>query len=112
MNNINFSPAAQNDLIEIKKYIDEEFQNTSAANKTIRKITERISVLKAHEMAGAPLASITHFESRYRYLVCGNYLCFYRIDGNEIYVDRIIYYRRNAIQILFGNRLHDDEKKQ
>lgn len=112
MNNINFSPAAQNDLIEIMKYIEEEFQDISAAHKTIAKIIKKISILKTHGKAGAPLAAVTHFEGHYRFLVCGNYLCFYRNDGNEVYVDRIIYHRRNYMQVLFGDRLEEDEKMQ
>ena len=33
----------------------------------------------------------------------GNYLTFYRVNGNEVYVDRILYGRRDYLRILFGD---------
>ena len=42
-------------------------------------------------------------ESDYRFLVSGNYLAFYRAYGNTVYVDRILYGRRDYLRILFGD---------
>jgi len=50
---------------------------------------------------GAPLSSIIEIDTDYRYLVSGNYLSFYRVDGNDIYIIRILYGRRDYISVLF-----------
>jgi len=57
---------------------------------------------------GAPLDSITEVYSDYRFLVCGKYTVFYRVESNTIYVVRILYGRRDFMRILFGD-VPDDE---
>ena len=47
-------------------------------------------------------------------LVCGDYLAFYRVDGDTVYVDRILYGRRDYMALLFGDETgerDDDESK-
>ena len=46
---------------------------------------------------------MTDIESDYRFIVSGNYISFYRAYGKEVYVDRILYARRNYMRILFGD---------
>jgi plasmid stabilization system protein ParE len=36
----------------------------------------------------------------YRFLVTGNYLSFYHIDGADISIDRILYGRRDYLSVL------------
>lgn len=103
MNNLNLSQEAQNDLAEIKAYIDEGLLNPSAALAIISKITKSLRILRTYVKAGAPLSSIADVESDYRFLVSGNYLSFYRAYGNEVYVDRILYARRDYMRVLFGD---------
>ncbi len=52
---------------------------------------------------GSLLSSITGIESDYRHLVYGNYIAFYRIDRTNVFVDRILYGRRDYLRILFGS---------
>ena len=52
---------------------------------------------------GANLSSITGIASDYRYLVVRKYLVFYRYSNGNIFVDRILYGRRNYLNILLGN---------
>ena len=42
-------------------------------------------------------------KSDYRFIVSGNYISFYHVYGKEIYVDRILYARRDYMRILFGD---------
>lgn len=51
---------------------------------------------------GTPLSGIVNFETDYRLLVCSNYTAFYRIDNHMISIVRVLYGRRNFMQILFG----------
>lgn len=101
MNKLYLSQAAQDDLSEIKVYISDVLENTSAAISTVEKIIKRIRILKSHAAAGALLSSIADVDSDYRFLVSGNYIVFYRESNGEVYVDRVLYGRRDYLRILF-----------
>ena len=81
-----------------------ELENTSAAIKTTKRITQTIRILQTYAEAGALLSSIADADDTYRFLVSGNYLIFYRVNEHDIYVDRILYGRRDYLRILFGDR--------
>ena len=102
MAKINYSPAALEDLREIKSYISEELCSEPAAINTIEKIMKRIRQLADFPDLGAPLSSIIDLEVPYRFLVCGNYIAFYKTDAANVYIIRVIYGKRNYMQILFG----------
>ena len=108
MNNLHLSEEAQNDLLEIKAYIEEELLNPSAALATVSRITKSLRILQNHAQAGAPLSSIADIESDYRFIVSGNYISFYRIYGSEVFIDRILYARRDYMRILFGDNTTDE----
>ncbi len=101
MYNIVFSPEAIKDLEETKAYITEELCNEKSAFKTVSKILKDIRMLSTFPECGSSLSSIVDFDTNYRYLVCGNYVAFYRLEENEIKIVRILYGRRNFMQILF-----------
>ena len=104
MSNVVLSFEAKNDLKEIKKYISNELDNDIAANNTIAKITKLIRRLEQQPLMGTPLSSIIEFDTNYRFLVCGNYMVFYRFDNNTVFITRIIYGRRDYMKILFKNK--------
>lgn len=108
MNNLHLSEEAQNDLLEIKAYIEEELLNPSAALATVSRITKSLRILQNHAQAGAPLSSIADIESDYRFIVSGNYISFYRAYGREVYIDRILYARCDYMRILFGDSTTDE----
>ncbi|GAB6275419.1 MAG: type II toxin-antitoxin system RelE/ParE family toxin [Peptococcaceae bacterium] len=90
-------------MLEIKKYISEELCNPTAANNVLSIITKRIKELAEFPLIGAPLSSIIDIETGYRFLVCRQYTTFYRYEDDTVYVDRVLYGRRNFIRILFGD---------
>ncbi len=108
VNNLHIAKKAQDDLAEIKQYITEELGNPSAAILTVKKITASIRILRDYALAGAALASVTDVQSDYRFLGSGNYIIFYRVHGRDVFVDRILYGRRDYLRILFGD-IADDE---
>lgn len=111
MNNLYLSQAAQDDLTEIKAYISEELENPTAALSTVGRITKSIRILRNHAMAGAPLSSVANVDNDYRFLVSGNYMVFYRAIGSEVYVDRILYGRRDYLRVLFGDVLETEQSE-
>ena len=108
MSNIHYTPEAEDDLAGIKEYITVELGNPIAAMNTVVKITKRIRVLEQFSEMGAQLSSIIDIVSDYRYLVCAKYIAFYRIDGNDVYIIRVLYGVRDYVKILFG-KLPPDE---
>jgi len=108
MNKLLISPEAKKDLEGIKAYISDELENPIAAVNVVSRIIKKIKALKKTPGIGAPLSSKVLFETDYRFLVSGNYLAFYRYENKIIYVDRVIYGRRDYVKILFPE-LKDDE---
>ena len=108
---LHLSDEAQADLAGIKSYIAKNLENPSAAISTVRNITKDIRRLREHSLIGASLSSIADVESDYRFLVTGSYLTFYRVLDNDVYVDRVLYGRRDYLRILFGD-VQDDETNE
>jgi plasmid stabilization system protein ParE len=102
MAEIKFSPEAVNDLQQTKAYIAEELCNEQAAVSTVAKIMRHIRMLADFPESGAPLSSVIGLDTDYRFLVCGNYTAFYQVKNGTVYIVRILYGRRNYVQILFG----------
>ncbi|MBQ3703734.1 MAG: type II toxin-antitoxin system RelE/ParE family toxin [Oscillospiraceae bacterium] len=100
---LHYSLKAQQDLDAIWDFYLDEYQNVDAAVKIIDSITDDIDQLANFPELGPPLSSIADVESNYRFLVTGNYLSFYRIDGTDISIDRILYGRRDYLSILIGD---------
>jgi addiction module RelE/StbE family toxin len=100
---IRYSPEAKGDLLEIKRYINDELQNPSAAERTVSKITRSARMLEKSPQIGTPLSSVTDIDTDYRFLLAGNYLLFYRYVEDVCYIDRVLYQRRDCITVLFGS---------
>lgn len=100
MSKLHFAPEAQNDLDEIQAYIAEELDNPQAAQSTVGKIMKSIRLLLKHSLIGASLSSIANVDSDYRYLVSGNYVVFYRVDDTDVFIDCVLYGRRDYLRIL------------
>ena len=95
------SPEAKQDLLEIKEYISNELDSPIAAKNVTDKIIKQISTLSDFPKIGTMLSSIINMETGYRFLVCGSYTAFYRYIDNTVFVDRILYGKRDFMRILF-----------
>lgn len=108
MNKLHLAPEAQNDLDEIRSYIAEDLENPQAAQSTVGGIMKNVRLLMDHALIGAPLSSIAEVDSDYRFLVIGNYMVFYRVNGADVFIDRVLYGRRDYLRILLGDTPMDD----
>ena len=95
MYKIKISPEARNDLVGIKNHITKELHSPHAAINLISKIMKKIRGLSEFNGLGAPLSSIVDIQTDYRFLICENYLIFYRCEDEFILVSRILYGRRD-----------------
>ncbi len=107
MYKLKISPEAKEDLVEIKDYISKDLCNPPAAINLISKIMQKIRGLTEHPGIGVSLSSVLDIRTDYRFLVCGNYLIFYRCEEGIVLVSRILYGRRNYARILFGDLPED-----
>ena len=93
---------------EIWDYIAFELQNVSSAERVVGAIMDTVEQLEEFAESGALLSSIADVDSDYRFLVSGNYMVFYRVYESDVYVDRILYGRRDYLRILFENIIDND----
>jgi len=102
---IRYSAIAIQDLEHIGDYISAALKNPAAALNTLNGIQDSIDNLADFPLIGTPLSSIVKIDTEYRFLVCGNYLVFYRVKIDSVYIDRVLYGRRDYISILFNDLL-------
>ena len=96
-----FSQLAIDDLDEIWDYIFDALKNPSAAENTVNGILDKIDLLEAQPEIGVQLFFDDGLNSGYRYVIYNNYLAFYRIYPDTVYVDRVIYGKRDYMKLLF-----------
>lgn len=107
MAKIVISPEARQDLVDTGDYIALKLRNKSAARSLLGRIQNAVMSLAQFPESGT-LFSFSGPNYVYRYLICGNYMIFYHITENTVYIDRILYGRRDYLSILFGEELRED----
>ena len=103
------SPLAQADMREIGDYISNELRNRDAALRLIRRFKEAMLPLRKFPEMGSPLPAAGKQTVPYRYLVCGSYLIFYHTGSETVYIDRVLYGRRDYTALLFSDQLSEEE---
>lgn len=98
--NIEYSKEARQDLIEIKRYIKYNLQEPATAQKLISKIRNEIDKLKSNPQIYAIIDDDFIKKFEIRKLIVDNYIVFYRIQYNYLQIVRIMYGRRNWINLL------------
>ena len=100
-NNIHYSAESRRDLDDIWDYIVSELQNRVAAERVVDRILDAVERLKDFAEMGALLSSVADVGGDYRFLVSGNYMVFYRVNGIDVFIDRVLYGRRDYLRVLF-----------
>ena len=98
--NIEYSKESKEDLIEIKQYIKYNLQEPETANKLITKIRKSIRTLKDNPEIYSIINDDIIKKLEIRKLIVDNYIIFYRIKNDSIEIVRIMYGRRNWINLL------------
>ena len=107
-NKIHYSPESRRDLDDIWDHIVLELQNRSAAERVIDHIMNAVDPLKNFAEMGTPLSSIADVGTDYRFLVSGNYMVLYRVQGCDVYIDRVLYGRSDYMSSLFKDSLREE----
>ena len=113
MMKLRINPEVIEDIAEIKQYVREELCNLTAADRIAKRIVSAYKGLKTAPFIGAPLDSVLEVKTDYRFLVCGNYLIFYKVKDDVISIYRVMNGRRDYCRQLFGmsyTQIADDEE--
>lgn len=95
-----YSPLSRCDLDEIFDYISCELENPAAAHETVNAILDGAESLEGFPLVGSLVEGIPFLKEGYRFLPVRNYLIFYRITDTQVFVDRILYKKRDYSQLL------------
>ncbi len=99
---IRYTPAAREDLRQIKEYISLSLQNPIAARNVTSKIVNKCSILKTAHNCGIILQNKINRQTDLKVLICDNYLIFYKQQDNYISIIRILDGRTNYLRYLFN----------
>ena len=95
------TPSAQKDLTEIKSYLTNVLKTSSSS--IFEKFLEQVKILKVHpftyKVHQDPLLKLVG----YRIIPIDNYLMFYVIKSNIVQIHRVLYAKRNYLQLLDMN---------
>lgn len=97
---IEYSKEAKQDLISIKQYIKYNLQEPEIAQKLIFKIRKEINNLKDNPKLYTIIDNNIIKELKIRKLIVDNYIIFFRIKSDCIQIVRIMYRKRNWINLL------------
>lgn len=95
-----YTPAAREDLREIKSYITNELKNPIAANNVTKKIINNIHTLSDFPQLGISVQEKTGRETDARCLISGNYGVIYSCD-NDVKIIRILDLRTDYMHLIF-----------
>jgi toxin ParE1/3/4 len=111
VNKIRYSAAAVQDLEEIGDYIANTLKSPIAALNTLNKIQDAVDKLAHFPFIGSLLSNVVKMETDYRFLVCENYIVFYRTYTDSVFISRVLYGKRDYMNILFdGATLNEPEQ--
>ena len=96
MYNLEYLPAARQDMIEIVRYINMTLGNPAAASRLASELIEAGDSIPAFPYAQPAYIPIRPLKHEYRKLLVRNYLMFYWVDEEKklVTIARVIYAKR------------------
>ena len=95
-----YSPLSQRDLDEIYEYIAVELANPTSAAEIVTEILDATDGLASFPSIGGIVRNVPFLTCEYRFLPVRNYIVFYRLADSHIFVDRVLYKKRDYAQLL------------
>jgi len=97
---------AQRELEEIAR-VHLELVGLNSARKITDRVYSALSNLQTHPNMGIACRDQRLASEGYRMLICGVYLCFYRLIGNTIFIYHIVDGRVNYPKLIADLKLPD-----
>ena len=95
-----YSPQAQLDLDEIYDYFANELNNPRKGQGVVEDILAAVERIPGHASRYPIVGPLPFTTDEYRFVAVGSYLVFYRVVSESVYVDRILYKRRDFAPLL------------
>lgn len=97
-----YLPCAQQDILDVVRYVGVTLQNPDAARRMVRRFTAAAESVCSMPYARPVYIPVRPLKYEYRKLIVGSYLVFYRIDerAGAVIVSRVIYGRRSVERLL------------
>lgn len=100
---LDYAPEAIADIQQVRQYIAVVLKNRTAAARIVKMLTDHCKQLKVHPQLGMSLAAKLGEASELRFLVCENWLVFYRLREDSVQIVRVLDGRTDYLRILFQN---------
>lgn len=85
-----FSKKSEQQIDEIYQYVLSKSNDEDTAKQYVNELIDKTEILKKHAFVGRQLEIIDSIVTQYRFLIYKDYLMFYRVDENKVYIDRIL----------------------
>ena len=95
-----YSPQAQLDLDEIYDYFAKELNDPRKGQGVVDDILSAVERIPGRAFRYPIVGPLPFTTDEYRFLAVGSYLVFYRAVSESVYVDRILYKRRDFASLL------------
>ncbi len=82
-------------------YIASEFNSNETALKFLKGILNSVRILSDFPYVGQVFFLPDGTDSGYRYVLYKKYISFYKIISDEVYISRVLYQKRDYMQVLF-----------
>lgn len=96
---IKYSPKALLDLNQVFLEVYQASKDEGITNKYINELLDKINDISSFIESSSPL-NYKELFTGYRFIVYKSYIAFYRYEDNTIFVDRILYIKRDYFNIL------------
>lgn len=100
LNRLHYSPQAQLDLDEIYDFLAIEKVDVQMASRIVSQILAVAQDIPFHPMRFPLVGPLPLTRDQYRFAAVGSYLIFFRTEGDDIFVDRILNNRRDFAALL------------
>ena len=95
-----YSPLSRRDLDEIYDYIAVDLANPASAAGIVADILNAADGLASFPAVGGIVGNVPFLMDEYRFLPVHNYMVFYRWTGSQVFIDRILYKKRDYARLL------------
>ena len=102
MYNLEYLPAARNDMLEIVRYISGELKNPDAAERLADELVKAAESVLAFPYATPACRTIRQLKHEHRKIRVQNYLMFHWVNEEKklVTVARVVYAKRNYGKLL------------
>lgn len=101
MSKLIYTPKALEDLQGVRDYVVKQFGECKAKD-IVKEIASTIRQLEIFADEGPSLEKLIDHPTDYRYLVVRPNYVFYRVEGDDVRIIRILNEKQDFLQILFG----------